>query len=112
MGRWDDLTLPAHVRTSFFPLAGASGMQLLEFQAKELLARFGIEVPRGRICGSADEAGTIARESTSSAVRPIVMGQPIQRARRPEGPREVAWGSECSMPGRLPLSSLSRGRFP
>ncbi len=36
-------------------------MQLLEFQAKELLARFGIEVPRGRICGSADEAGTIAR---------------------------------------------------
>lgn len=36
-------------------------MQLLEFQAKELLARFGIDVPRGRICGSADEAGVIAR---------------------------------------------------
>ena len=36
-------------------------MQLLEFQAKELLARFGIEVPRGRICGSAAEAGTTAR---------------------------------------------------
>lgn len=36
-------------------------MQLLEFQAKELLTRFGIEVPRGRISDHAEEAGTIAR---------------------------------------------------
>lgn len=36
-------------------------MQLLEFQAKELLTRFGIAVPRGRISDDASEAGTIAR---------------------------------------------------
>lgn len=36
-------------------------MNLHEFQAKELLARFGIPVPRGRIAASAAEAGAVAR---------------------------------------------------
>lgn len=36
-------------------------MNLHEFQAKELLARFGIPVPRGRIAASAAEAGSVAR---------------------------------------------------
>lgn len=35
-------------------------MNLLEFQAKELLARAGIATPRGRVAGSADDAERVA----------------------------------------------------
>jgi succinyl-CoA synthetase beta subunit len=33
-----------------------------EYQAKELLAQFGVPVPRGRVASTADEAAEIARE--------------------------------------------------
>ena len=36
-------------------------MNLHEFQAKELLARFGVPVPRGRVAGSGAEATSVAR---------------------------------------------------
>lgn len=36
-------------------------MNLHEFQAKELLAQFGVPVPRGRIAGSGAEASAVAR---------------------------------------------------
>ena len=36
-------------------------MNLHEFQAKELLARFGIPIPRGRIAASSREAASVAR---------------------------------------------------
>src|SRR5262245_22058607 len=36
-------------------------MNLYEFQAKELLARFGIDIPRGRVAGSAEDALKVAR---------------------------------------------------
>jgi succinyl-CoA synthetase beta subunit len=36
-------------------------MNLYEFQAKELLSRFGIEIPRGRVAGTADDAERLAR---------------------------------------------------
>jgi succinyl-CoA synthetase beta subunit len=35
-------------------------MQLLEFQAKELLERFGVRIPRGRIAGDVEEARRVA----------------------------------------------------
>ena len=37
-------------------------MKLHEYQAKELLARYGVPVPEGRIARTADEAATIAEE--------------------------------------------------
>lgn len=37
-------------------------MKLHEFQAKEILAKYGIPVPRGRVARTPDEAATIARE--------------------------------------------------
>ncbi len=37
-------------------------MKVHEFQAKELLARYGIPTPRGRVTHSIDEAGAIAKE--------------------------------------------------
>ncbi len=37
-------------------------MKLHEFQAKELLARYGVPIPRGRVATSAREAETIAEE--------------------------------------------------
>ena len=36
-------------------------MNLYEFQAKELISRFGIEIPRGRVAGTADDAERLAR---------------------------------------------------
>ena len=36
-------------------------MNLYEFQAKELISRFGIEIPRGRVAGSAEDAERLAR---------------------------------------------------
>ena len=37
-------------------------MNIHEFQAKEILRRYGVAVPRGRVAGNADEALAIARE--------------------------------------------------
>ncbi len=37
-------------------------MRLYEFKAKEILARYGISTPRGRVCRSADEAALACRE--------------------------------------------------
>jgi len=37
-------------------------MKLFEFEAKNILAEYGIPVPRGRVASNADEAETIARE--------------------------------------------------
>ena len=36
-------------------------MNLYEFQAKELISRFGVEIPRGRVAASADDAERLAR---------------------------------------------------
>jgi succinyl-CoA synthetase beta subunit len=36
-------------------------MNLYEFQAKELIARFGLEIPRGRVASSAEDAERFAR---------------------------------------------------
>ena len=36
-------------------------MNLYEFQAKELISRFGIEIPRGRVAGTAEDAERLAR---------------------------------------------------
>jgi succinyl-CoA synthetase beta subunit len=38
-----------------------AAMNLYEFQAKELISRFGIEIPRGRVAGSADDVERLAR---------------------------------------------------
>ena len=43
-------------------------MKLHEYQAKELLARFGVPVPEGRVATTADEAATIAEELGGSCV--------------------------------------------
>ena len=37
-------------------------MKIHEFQAKQIIAQYGVPVPRGRVAGSADEARTIANE--------------------------------------------------
>lgn len=36
-------------------------MNLYEFQAKELISRFGIEIPRGRVAGTAEDTERLAR---------------------------------------------------
>ena len=43
-------------------------MNLHEYQAREVLGRFGIPVPGGRVASSADEAFQIARELSGVSV--------------------------------------------
>jgi succinyl-CoA synthetase beta subunit len=43
-------------------------MNIHEYQAKELLGRFGVPVPRGRMASTAREAGAIARELGGTCV--------------------------------------------
>src|SRR2546422_6123818 len=72
-------------------------MKVHEFQAKELLARYGVRVPRGRVTGSAEEAAAIAEElGVSVAVKAQIhaggrgKGGGIKLADSPEQARDVA----------------------
>ncbi|MEO6198174.1 MAG: ADP-forming succinate--CoA ligase subunit beta [Dehalococcoidia bacterium] len=56
-------------------------MKVHEYQAKELLARFGVPVPRGRVTDSADEAATIAKEIGA----PVVVKAQIHAGGRGKG---------------------------
>jgi succinyl-CoA synthetase beta subunit len=72
-------------------------MKVHEYQAKELLARFGVAIPKGRTTGSADEAAEIAREiGAPVAVKAQIhaggrgKGGGIKLAKTPEEAREAA----------------------
>src|SRR3989449_3901758 len=72
-------------------------MKVHEFQAKELLARYGVRVPRGRVTGSAEEAAAIAEElGVSVAVKAQIhaggrgKGGGIKLADGPDAARETA----------------------
>ena len=41
-------------------------MNIHEYQAKELLRRYGVAVPRGKACFTVDEALAAAREAAAS----------------------------------------------
>ncbi|MFQ5993340.1 MAG: ATP-grasp domain-containing protein, partial [Nitrospiraceae bacterium] len=43
-------------------------MKIHEYQAKAILAEFGVSVPRGRVAGTPAEAGAIARELGGTVV--------------------------------------------
>lgn len=57
-------------------------MNLHEFQAKELLTRFGIMIPRGRLAASGAEAASVARRLN---VREFVVKAQIQAGERAAG---------------------------
>jgi len=56
-------------------------MKVHEYQAKELLARFGVPVPKGRVTDNADEAAEIARELAA----PVVVKAQIHAGGRGKG---------------------------
>jgi succinyl-CoA synthetase beta subunit len=56
-------------------------MKVHEYQAKELLARFGVPVPRGRVTDNADEAAAIATEIGG----PVVVKAQIHAGGRGKG---------------------------
>jgi len=56
-------------------------MKVHEYQAKELLARFGIEVPKGRVTTSPDEAAKIAEEIG----KPVVVKAQVHSGGRGKG---------------------------
>src|SRR5256714_361666 len=72
-------------------------MKLHEFQAKSLLARYGVPVPRGRVTDDAGEAAGIARElGAAVAVKAQIhaggrgKGGGIKLAATPDEAREAA----------------------
>ena len=72
-------------------------MKVHEFQAKQLLAHYGVPVPRGRVTDSAEEAAAIAKElGMPVAVKAQIhaggrgKGGGIKLAESPEKAREVA----------------------
>ena len=72
-------------------------MKVHEYQAKELLARYGVPVPRGRVAQTAEEAAAIAKElGAPVAVKAQIhaggrgKGGGIKLAGSPEEAREVA----------------------
>jgi succinyl-CoA synthetase beta subunit len=48
-------------------------MNLHEFQAKELLSRFGVPIPKGRVVSSAEEAGRVTYEEFVLSGIPAVL---------------------------------------
>ena len=56
-------------------------MKVHEYQAKELLARYGVPVPKGRVTDSADEAAAIAKEIGG----PVVVKAQIHAGGRGKG---------------------------
>ena len=74
-------------------------MKLHEYQAKEIFARYGIEVPRGIVAGTPEEAGEATREMGGQAVVKAQVhaggrgqGGGIKVVRSPEEAEEVARG--------------------
>src|SRR3990170_2863600 len=72
-------------------------MKVHEYQAKEVLARYGVPVPNGRVAATADEAAAIAAElGTPVAVKAQVhaggrgKGGGIKLADTPDQAREAA----------------------
>jgi succinyl-CoA synthetase beta subunit len=72
-------------------------MKVHEYQAKDLLAKYGVPVPRGRVAETADEAAAIAKElGVPVAVKAQIhaggrgKGGGIKLADSPEQAREVA----------------------
>jgi len=72
-------------------------MKVHEYQAKELLARYGVPVPRGRVAADPDEAAAIASElAVPVAVKAQIhaggrgKGGGIKLANDPDGAREAA----------------------
>ena len=79
---------------------GRSRMKIHEFQAKEILARYGVAVPRGEVANTLEEASTIARKLFAEGASGVVVkaqihaggrgkGGGVKVARTPRGGRAV-----------------------
>src|SRR5215831_20008687 len=60
-------------------------MNLHEYQAKELLAKFGVSVPAGEVCDSADQAREIAAGLLASGEKLIAVKSQIHAGGRGKG---------------------------
>jgi succinyl-CoA synthetase beta subunit len=63
----------------------APSMNIHEYQAKQLLARHGVTVPKGEVCSSAAEAGAIAGRFFSGGARRVVLKAQIHAGGRGKG---------------------------
>jgi succinyl-CoA synthetase beta subunit len=60
-------------------------MNLHEYQAKQLLAQYGVSVPPGQICSTADEAKILAEKQFASGARRVVVKSQTHAGGRGKG---------------------------
>ena len=60
-------------------------MKIHEFQAKEILARYGVAVPRGEVANTLEEASTIARKLFAEGASGVVVKAQIHAGGRGKG---------------------------
>jgi succinyl-CoA synthetase beta subunit len=64
---------------------GRNRMKIHEFQAKEILARYGVAVPRGEVANTLEEASTIARKLFAEGASGVVVKAQIHAGGRGKG---------------------------
>ena len=60
-------------------------MKIHEYQAKEILARYGVAVPRGEVANTLEEASTVARKLFAEGARGVVVKAQIHAGGRGKG---------------------------
>ena len=60
-------------------------MKIHEYQAKEILARYGVAVPRGEVANTLEEASTIARKLFAEGASGVVVKAQIHAGGRGKG---------------------------
>src|SRR4051812_39640719 len=60
-------------------------MNLHEFQAKQLLAQYGVAVPSGEVCHTADQAKTVASKLFGTGEKVVVIKSQIHAGGRGKG---------------------------
>src|SRR5579872_3747986 len=60
-------------------------MKIHEYQAKDILAKYGVAVPRGEVCNTLDEALDVARQLFASGAKGVVVKAQIHAGGRGKG---------------------------
>jgi succinyl-CoA synthetase beta subunit len=87
--RWLDTGFPAPSGAGSASLGQRTGrpysMKIHEYQAKEILAKYGVAVPRGDVANNLEEASTIARKLFAEGASGVVVKAQIHAGGRGKG---------------------------
>ncbi len=74
-------------------------MKIHEYQAKEILAKYGVAVPRGEVANTLEEASTIARKLFAEGAQGVVVKAQIHAGGRGKGGgvKDARLVAECAV---------------